>query len=106
MFVRGAECCHVLHGSCRSLSDFIKQVTSNVQHMDAMYVVSWEDWFPKLLHCMPAAVMKPGDGDDDGKGESDSGQPVDAPPPPSPRQQEDSHQASQASDPDSSDDDE
>ena len=58
--------------------------------MDAVYVVSWEDWFPKLSHCMPVSVMKPGDedeGDDDGEGESDSGQSVPPPPPTPPHPQ-------------------
>ena len=64
--------------------NFIEQVALNVHDMDAMYVVTCEDWFPKLSHCMPVSVMKPGDedeGDDDREGESDSGQPVDPPTP-------------------------
>ena len=83
--------------------DFIEQVTSNMHDMDAMYVISWEDWFPILSHSMPVSVMRPGDeveGDDGGEGESDSGQPMEPlPPPPSPRYQKDTHQASQASGP-------
>ena len=39
---------------------FIEQGTSNVQAMDAMYVVNWEHWFPKLLQRMHVSVMKPG----------------------------------------------
>ena len=39
-----------------------------------MYVISWQDRFPKLAHCMPVSVMKPGDEeefDDDGEADSD-----------------------------------
>ena len=28
--------------------DFIAQVTANFRDMDAIYVISWQDWFPKL----------------------------------------------------------
>ena len=51
-----------------------------------MYVVRWEDQFPKMSHCTLVSVMKPGDedeADDDGEGGgSDNGQLVDPPPPP------------------------
>ena len=51
----------------------MEQITSHVQDMDAMYVVRWEDWFPKLSHCMLVSVMKPGDEDE---GEPDTSWPV------------------------------
>ena len=72
-------------GRAGRFPDFIEQVTLNFEDMDAMYVVSWKERFPKLSHCMPVSIMKPGDeddGDDEGEGESDSGQAVDPPPRP------------------------
>ena len=71
---------------CRDgpVPNFVEQVNSNVQDIDAMYVTSWENWFHKLSHGMPMSRMTPGDEDEakgDGEGESGRGQPMDPPPP-------------------------
>ena len=45
-------------GHAGRFPDLIAQVISNVQDIDAMYVVR-EDMFPKLSHCMPVSLRNP-----------------------------------------------